>query len=55
MKVAVEGCVHGELDKIYESIVFLQDVFKKNNLGRQKGTPFPHNPRSCRAFSTSGE
>lgn len=25
MKIAVEGCAHGELDKIYESILFLQE------------------------------
>lgn len=29
MKVAVEGCCHGELDKIYETLEYLQ---KKNNV-----------------------
>ena len=29
MKVAVEGCCHGELDKIYETLQFLE---KKENI-----------------------
>jgi lariat debranching enzyme len=29
MKIAVEGCCHGELDKIYETLEFLE---KKENV-----------------------
>jgi lariat debranching enzyme len=29
MKIAVEGCCHGELDKIYETIEYLE---QKNNI-----------------------
>lgn len=29
MKIAVEGCAHGELEKIYETIAFLE---AKNNV-----------------------
>lgn len=25
MKIAVEGCAHGELEKIYETILFLEE------------------------------
>lgn len=25
MKIAVEGCCHGELDKIYETIAYLEE------------------------------
>ena len=25
MKIAVEGCCHGELDKIYETLAFLEN------------------------------
>lgn len=25
MKIAVEGCCHGELDKIYETIQYIQE------------------------------
>lgn len=26
MKIAVEGCCHGELDKIYETVQYLEQV-----------------------------
>ena len=28
MHIAVEGCAHGELDKIYQSLLHIQDLHK---------------------------
>ena len=28
MKIAVEGCCHGELDKIYETLQFIENTEK---------------------------